>query len=74
MSKSLSFAGRLQLLTSVLYSTQLYWSGIFMLPKKIILSIEQKFNRFLTGSGLVHAKGKVAWDSVCSKKKREAWS
>lgn len=36
-----------------------------MLPKKIILSIEQKFNRFLTSSGSMHAKGKVAWDSVC---------
>lgn len=47
MSKKLSFAGRLQLLTSVLSSIQVFWTGIFILPKRIIKLIEQKLSRFL---------------------------
>jgi hypothetical protein len=46
-SKNLSFAGRLQLLSSVLYSLQVFWSRIFIFPKKIIRDIDQKFNWFL---------------------------
>jgi hypothetical protein len=38
------------------------------LPKKIIRSIEQKFNRFLwNGSEDCSAKAKVSWDLMCSK-------
>ena len=47
LSRNLSYAGRLQLLTSVLYSLQVYWACIFILPKSVIKAIEQKFNRFL---------------------------
>jgi hypothetical protein len=35
------------LLNSILYNIQVYWTGIFILPKKIIKAIEQKFNMFL---------------------------
>jgi hypothetical protein len=45
--RNLSFAGRLQLFFFVLYSLQVYWNSIFILPKQIIKAIEQKFNRFL---------------------------
>ena len=45
-TKKLSFAGWLQLLTLVLYSIQVYWSNIFILPNKVIKPIEQKFSRF----------------------------
>jgi hypothetical protein len=38
-SKNLSFAGRLQLLSSVLYSLQVFWSGIFIFPKNISIII-----------------------------------
>jgi hypothetical protein len=69
-SKNLSFAGRLQLLSSVLYSLQVFWSGIFILPKKIIRDISQKFNRFLwNGKDSNSAKAKVAWNDVCFPKK-----
>jgi hypothetical protein len=34
--RNLSFAGRLQLISSVFYSLQVYWSCIFILPKKVI--------------------------------------
>jgi hypothetical protein len=45
--RNLSYAGRLQLLSSILYNLQVYWTSIFILPKKVINAIEQKFNRFL---------------------------
>jgi hypothetical protein len=46
LSRNLSYTGRLQLLSFKLYSLQVYWTGIFILPKSIIKAIEQKFNRF----------------------------
>jgi hypothetical protein len=66
----LSFAGRLQLIQSVLYSIQMYWSSIFILPKKVIKAIEYYFNHYLwqgkcTGRGGI----RVAWDKVCLPKK-----
>jgi hypothetical protein len=33
LSRNLSFAERLQLISSVLYSVQVYWSSTFILPK-----------------------------------------
>lgn len=57
LSKKLTFAGRLQLIASVLYSIQVYWTAILILPKKIIRAIEQKFNRFLwTGKDVCQNK------------------
>jgi hypothetical protein len=35
-SKHLSFAGRLQLISSILFSIQVFWSSIFILPKGVI--------------------------------------
>jgi hypothetical protein len=70
LSHHLSFDGRLQLISSVPYSLQVYWSSIFILPKKIIRAIEQKFNRFLwncTDEGIASAK--VAWNMLCLPKK-----
>ena len=40
LSRNLSYAGRLQLLSFMLYSLQVYWSGIFILPKSVIKAIE----------------------------------
>jgi hypothetical protein len=70
IARNLSYAGRLQLLSSVLYSLEVYWIGIFILPKKIIKAIEQKFNRFLwTGKSEGSAKAKVSWNALCFPKK-----
>jgi hypothetical protein len=67
--RKLSFAGRLQLISSILYSLQVYWSRIFILPKKVIKLIEQKFNRFLWCGLDVKARAKVAWERVCAPKR-----
>ena len=70
MSKNLSFASRLQLIASVLYSVQVYYSSIFILPKKVIRAIEQKFNRFLwNGKDEGVARAKVSWSMLCLPKK-----
>jgi hypothetical protein len=61
LCRNLSYVGRLQLLSSVLYSLQVYWTSIFIIPKKVINAIEQKFNRFLwNGKDVEAAKAKVA--------------
>jgi len=71
-SKNLSFAGRLQLLSSVLYSLHVYWMGIFILPKKILKDINQKFNRFLwNGKEGSSAKAKMAWNELFNQKKED---
>jgi len=67
--KNLSFAGRLQLITSVLCSFQVFWSRVFILPKKTVKLLEQKLNRFLWCGKDARGKAKVAWDKVCVPKK-----
>ncbi|KAJ0711325.1 hypothetical protein HanOQP8_Chr09g0322591 [Helianthus annuus] len=66
LSKSLSFAGRLQLINSVLASMYTYWASVFMLPVCIIKDLEKRMRRFLWNGGSqgpVHSK--VAWKEVC---------
>lgn len=45
--KSLSCAGRLQLLRSVLLSIQVHWILHFILPKTVCLHIEKLLRNFL---------------------------
>jgi hypothetical protein len=66
--RHLSFASRLQLISSVLFSLQMYWARIFIQPKKIIRLLEHKFNRFLWCGKDSKAKAKVAWDKLCCPK------
>jgi ABC-type uncharacterized transport system permease subunit len=47
LSRHFFLVGRLQLISSVLFSIQIYWFNIFILPKKVIRLIEQKFNWLL---------------------------
>lgn len=61
----MSFAGRLQLLSSILVSLQLFWARVFILPKKVIQLLERKFNRFLWSGSDVKAKAKVSWENLC---------
>ncbi|KAL0292616.1 UNVERIFIED_CONTAM: hypothetical protein Scaly_2582300 [Sesamum calycinum] len=55
---NLSYAGRVQLIKSVLSALHLYWSSIFILPKGVVKVIEKSFRDFLwKGTG----NYKVAW-------------
>lgn len=72
LSKHLSFAGRLQLISSDLYSLQVFWYSIFILPKKIIRLLEQKLNRYLrSGNDTVKARAK---DGGLGLKRVEDWN
>nr|GEY63836.1 hypothetical protein [Tanacetum cinerariifolium] len=40
-NKSLSFAGRIQLIKSVIGSMHIYWASIFIIPNRVLLDLEQ---------------------------------
>ncbi|KAL2225109.1 UNVERIFIED_CONTAM: hypothetical protein Sindi_3044700 [Sesamum indicum] len=44
---SLSYAGRVQIIKSVLSALSLYWASAFILPKKVINEIEKRLRTFL---------------------------
>ncbi|GJS62666.1 putative reverse transcriptase domain, reverse transcriptase zinc-binding domain protein [Tanacetum coccineum] len=68
-NKSLSFAGRIQHVASVLSPMQVYWSSIFILPKAIIKKIEAVSRGFLwCQRDMKRSKAKVKWDVVCHSK------
>lgn len=68
--RNLSFAGRLQLIQSVLYGMFNFWASVFPLPKGCIEAIERLCNAFLWTGDSVSARGaKIAWESVCTPKK-----
>ncbi|GJS29328.1 hypothetical protein Tco_0489948 [Tanacetum coccineum] len=65
-NKSLSIAGRLQLIISVIGSMHIYWASVFMLPSRDLLDIEQVMRGFLWCQGeMKKGKAKVAWEVVC---------
>ncbi|KAJ9564993.1 hypothetical protein OSB04_000959 [Centaurea solstitialis] len=64
--KSLSFAGRKLLISSVLQSMQLYWMSVFVLPSGVIHELEAMFRKFLWAQGdSAQGKCKLSWEVVC---------
>ncbi|KAK4384230.1 putative ribonuclease H protein [Sesamum angolense] len=61
----LSFAGRLQLIKSVLMSLNVYWAMAFILPKGVIREVEKKMRTFLWKGNSAVGYPKVAWSVVC---------
>lgn len=68
--KSLSFAGRLQLIASVISGLVNFWISTFILPMGCIRNIESLCSRFLW-SGRIDKKGmaKIAWSQESLPKK-----
>ncbi|GKA35240.1 reverse transcriptase domain, reverse transcriptase zinc-binding domain protein [Tanacetum coccineum] len=65
-NKFLSFAGRVQLIRSVLASMHVYWASVFILPSRIMMDLEQLMRGFLWCQGEMRkGKAKVAWEVVC---------
>ncbi|GJV84412.1 putative reverse transcriptase domain, reverse transcriptase zinc-binding domain protein [Tanacetum coccineum] len=65
-NKSLSIAGRLQLVQSVIGSLHVFWASVFILPNRILIDIKQIMRGFLWCQGSMRrGKAKVAWDVVC---------
>lgn len=68
-TRFLSYAGRLQLIKTVLMSMQNFWCQLFILPKKIIKQIQTCCRIFLwTGDISPSKKALVAWEKMCGPK------
>ena len=73
-STSLTYAGRLQLIKSTLFSIQVYWSSIFIIPASTGRKIESSLASFLwKGTSLTHSGAKVAWASLCYPRNEGGW-
>ncbi|KAG7593824.1 Zinc finger CCHC-type [Arabidopsis thaliana x Arabidopsis arenosa] len=69
-ARTLSFAGRLQLLKSVVFSITNFWIAAFRLPKACFQEIDKMCSAFLwSGPSLNSRKAKVSWSEVCTPKK-----
>ncbi|CAA7016344.1 unnamed protein product [Microthlaspi erraticum] len=68
--RPLSFAGRLQLIKSVLNGIINFWASIFPLPKRCMEVVERMLNAFLWSGSPDSTKGvKVSWETACTPKK-----
>ncbi|VYS58453.1 unnamed protein product [Arabidopsis thaliana] len=68
-ARHLSFAGRLQLISSVIHSLTNFWMSAFRLPSACIKEIDSICSSFLwSGPELNTKKAKVAWSDVCTPK------
>lgn len=68
-ARFLSFAGRLQLIASVIHSLTNFWISAFRLPKKCIQEIDSLCAVFLwSGPVLNTKKAKVSWKDCCKPK------
>ncbi|CAL1377821.1 unnamed protein product [Linum trigynum] len=62
-ARKLSYAGRLQLLNSVLLGIVQYWMQLFILPKQALKRIQKICSQFLW-HGIDEGKAKVVWEYV----------
>nr|GFB98989.1 RNA-directed DNA polymerase, eukaryota, reverse transcriptase zinc-binding domain protein [Tanacetum cinerariifolium] len=60
---------RLQLIASVLASLNVYWVGVFLIPKNVVKDTDKALKGFLWCKGEIkRGKAKVKWETVCSPK------
>ncbi|XP_062088587.1 uncharacterized protein LOC133795153 [Humulus lupulus] len=68
-NRHLSFAGKAQLIHSVLLGIRAFWMSIFLLPKSVINEIDHLCRRFLWGTSRWNENRSkfhiTAWDQVC---------
>ncbi|XP_020262871.1 uncharacterized protein LOC109838852 [Asparagus officinalis] len=63
--KKLSYAGRIQLIKTVILGIQIHWTSNYILPIKVLEKIDMLCSAFLCGSK-IHL---VSWAEVCNAKK-----
>lgn len=65
-SKALLYAGRLQLINSVIFHRQVYWSSVVYIPTSVLKEIEAMCRNFLWhGKEDSNSMALVAWQKVC---------
>ncbi|XP_019258261.1 PREDICTED: uncharacterized protein LOC109236524 [Nicotiana attenuata] len=68
-AKNISYAGRLQLVQSVLFGVQAFWAQIFILPAKVTKLVEGLCRSYVwSGANEITKRALVAWDKVCLSK------
>lgn len=68
-NRYLSYAGRLELIGSILWSISSFWLSAFRLPKFCIREIDKICSGFLwSGCDLNPKKAKIAWEAICRPK------
>ena len=68
--KFLSFAGKIRLITSVIYGKVNFWSAVFVLPKSVYAKIDSLCVAFLWKNKPTSTRGaRVAWIDICKPKK-----
>ncbi|KAL2230755.1 UNVERIFIED_CONTAM: hypothetical protein Sindi_1669900 [Sesamum indicum] len=65
---TISYAGRVQIIKSVLIALSLDWASTFILPKKVINEIEKRLRAFLWKGTTNSGYAKVAWKDICRPK------
>ncbi|XP_062118848.1 uncharacterized protein LOC133832534 [Humulus lupulus] len=69
-SRNLSFAGRAQLIHSVLLGIRNFWMNIFILPQKVVAVIDKSYRDYLWGlKGNRSKLHLTSWEQVCLPKK-----
>lgn len=64
-TRLLSYAGRVQLLKSVVAGIQLFWCQVFVIPQKVIKVLQAVCRTFLwTGRTTFSKRALIAWDKV----------
>nr|GEX77154.1 RNA-directed DNA polymerase, eukaryota, reverse transcriptase zinc-binding domain protein [Tanacetum cinerariifolium] len=64
-NKSMTYAGRAQLIVSLLASIQVYWASVLKFPKAVIKDIERAFKGVLWNqSEIQKGKAKISWKEV----------
>ncbi|AAC24057.1 Contains similarity to reverse transcriptase-like protein gb/2244803 from A. thaliana chromosome 4 contig gb/Z97336 [Arabidopsis thaliana] len=68
-ARFLSFAGRLNLISSVLWSICNFWMAAFRLPRGCIREVDKICSAFLwSGQEMKTTKAKVSWQEICKPK------
>ncbi|XP_059277586.1 uncharacterized protein LOC132031652 [Lycium ferocissimum] len=62
----LSYAGRIQLVKSVIFRVQSYWAQLFVLPAKVMKAINAHCRSFIwSGVNNITKRALVSWDKMC---------
>ncbi|WMV24161.1 hypothetical protein MTR67_017546 [Solanum verrucosum] len=61
--------GRMQLVQSILFGIQAYWSQLFIIPATVLKLIESYCRSFTwSGSNITNKRALIAWEKVCLSK------
>lgn len=66
--KMLSFAGRVELIHSILSTFHIYYPSSFLLPKDCISKHEKLVRNFFGGEYNEHKMKTIAWKKICTPK------